>query len=50
MGVDGHALSRAFAALLWMGFIAGGMIVGLAIWLLPMLWHWLKPLLHQVTS
>lgn len=46
----GRAIADAvvFSAVALIGgaFAAGG----LAVWLLPKLWHWLKPIIHQVTG
>lgn len=28
----------------------GGAVVGLTLWLGPIAWEWLKPILHQVTA
>lgn len=40
------AISRLIAVLVIGAFVLGG----LAVWGLPKLWHWLKPIIHQVTA
>lgn len=43
-------IGKAITTLAIMAFIAGGVVTGLAFWLIPILWGWLKPLIHAATG
>jgi hypothetical protein len=48
--MDGRALAGAIGAWFLMMFFVAFALGGLVVWGLPKLWHWLKPLIHQVTA
>lgn len=46
----GNGLNGMFAAIVALAALAGAVILGLLLWLLPLLWSLIKPWLHAVTG
>lgn len=46
----GPDLGRFFIGLLIAGVVVGAAIGALALWLIPLVWNWAKPFIHQVTA
>nr|WP_294979192.1 hypothetical protein [uncultured Pseudomonas sp.] len=50
MWTNGDSLARGFGCFLVIAGCACAAIGGLAVWLVPLAWNWIKPLIHQVTA
>jgi hypothetical protein len=46
----GDAIAWAMGRFIVGLFVAAFTLGALSVWGLPKLWHWLKPLIHQVTA
>ena len=46
----GNALAEGLVGLLIVMLVAAAAVGGLAVWLLPKLWDWLKPIIHSFTG
>lgn len=46
----GSGLNGIFTGMIVFFTVVGFVIGGLVFWLLPLLWEWIKPLLHAVTA
>lgn len=45
-----NAAAGSLTAFIVVAFLAGAALVAASFWLLPMLWGWLRPILHGLTA
>lgn len=50
MGVPDIDFRKILIAGVVVGGVVVGAVIGLTLWLAPIIWAWLKPILHSATS
>lgn len=46
----GDAIANAIIVMIIGAFIAGGLFFGFLFYVVPILWEWLKPIIHGLTA
>jgi hypothetical protein len=46
----GSGLNGLFTAMLVLGAVVGAAIFAILFWLVPLIWEWVKPWLHAMTT